>query len=575
MKRDKFNVLIITIGTMLSINLLAELKDPSFLSATNSWSMSTLNKMSLREKIGQLFVATVSQEQVLANMGTMKNPQCSNEYVEFLIESYHVGGILFLGRSTIKDQINLTNHYQCLSTTPLLVLQDLEWGLQMRLNDAIRFPRNIALGAIQNESLIKDLGYEIGNQCKAIGVHINLAPVIDINNNASNPVIGTRSFGENPQRVAKYGVLYMQGLQNAGILACAKHFPGHGDTHQDSHITLPTIDHSFERLKSIELYPFQRLINAGIDAVMPAHLRIPAIDPHAISTVSYPIITELLKQQMRFKGLVITDALNMGALKNAVPGDVELQAFLAGNDLFLCSLDIPKAIDAFEDAINRGIISQKELDACVLKILQAKEYLGLHKKRCVEDIDSTMINTPQTQELKKKLYKESITLVKNNNMLPLKKKQNLCVLQIGGEKDSMFSQVLRKANVGKINYVPAKMTHQNVKKCVNNCAKASTIIVGLFDIEKSARIKNFGITKETLQLINQFKKSNKKVILSLFGNPYSLALFGKEDAIIMAYEDDPDAQHSAAEVILGKAKPTGKLPITASNQFSYGTGLSL
>jgi beta-glucosidase-like glycosyl hydrolase len=577
MIENKKTVLIITIGIMHNflIPCIVDCATPAFLQKNAyPWSHSTLKKMSLRQKIGQLFVATIDDENVLA---ALKLGTCNGASVNDLITKYEVGGILFLGKSTIADQIERTNKYQQLSKIPLLVLQDLEWGLTMRLADGLRFPRNIVLGALHNESLIYDVAYEIGKQCAAIGVHINLAPVVDINNNAANPVIGTRSFSENPEKVARLGILCMKGLQDAGILACAKHFPGHGDTSNDSHYTLPTITHHKNRLEAIELYPFKQLINAGVSAIMPAHLHIPALDPYAVSTVSRPILTTLLKEKLNFQGLVISDALNMGALKDEQLGQLELEAFLAGNHLLLCSRDIPKAIHMIENAVKKRIVSLAELDARVLTILQAKENLGLMATPLIDSTKAIKATeTNEAKQLKKQLYQHAITLVKNDKkILPIKnQKQSTCVIQIGGVSNSTFGQAFTVVKLPPL-LVQPQISRNEIRQILKHCSKKTTIIVGLFDIHPSARMKNFNITKETLQLLTLLKKAKKNVILAIFGNPYTLSLFGKEDAIIMAYEDDNDAQEAAVNAILGKLKPQGKLPITASSAFSYGLGLSL
>lgn len=544
-------------------------------SSESSWTEQTLKKMSLREKIGQLFIATIGTENLLATHDSMKFLSIDQEYINNLIQKHHVGGIIFLGTRDLESQVKLTNHYQSLSVNPLLVLEDLEWGLTMRLKDGVRFPRNIALAAIQDEKLISELGEEIGRECKEIGVHINLAPVVDINNNAKNPVIGTRSFGENKNRVALLGALFMKGLQNVGILACAKHFPGHGDTDQDSHKTLPLIAHNIQRLHDIELFPFTTLISEGVAAIMPAHLKIPALDEGNVSTVSHAIVTKLLQDNLGFKGLIITDALCMGALNDYEPGDTELKAFLAGNDIFVCSRDIIKAITTIQNAIITRKISEEELDKRVLKILRAKEKLNIHNNRYTPENNlATRISTPKALELKKQLYSAALTLIKNNNsLIPLQTNTRVHIVQCGGKINSDFITELYNAGFTQSSHITAFDSLQ-YKKAHENVQQADTVIVALFDIKTTTSYKNFGIPQETCDFIISVKNTGKRVILVIFGNPYSLALFGNEDAIMMAYEDDPDAQKAAALAIMGKIQVNGKLPITASEQFRYGTGIN-
>lgn len=569
-----FNILIIVIIYNYCVFFHALNSMPAFLQGDHFWNHQTVQKMSLRQKIGQLFIATVEQENTLASV---QLPSCNGASVKELIGTYQVGGIIFLGKKTIADQIACINAYQRLTRIPLVVLEDLEWGLSMRLADGLRFPRNLTLGAIQDEALVYELGFEIGNECRAIGVHVNLAPVVDINTHAANPVIGTRSFGENPQSVARLGALFMQGLQDAGILACAKHFPGHGDTSKDSHCALPILHHDRKRFETIELYPFEKLIQAGVDAIMPGHLKVPVFDPHAITTLSYRILTTLLKKELGFKGLVISDALNMGALSHEVPGQAELQALLAGNDVLVCSRNIPKAIDTIERAVLDGSFSIEELNKKVLKILQAKEYVGLAHHRMVDPIRAQKhTHTEKALQLKKDLYAGAVTLVKNkNHLLPLTSlDHHTCLIQIGGKQESYFAQKFKRVRVPSM-HISMNPSQKTVREVLSYCATKKTIIIGLFDILLSAKHKNFGISSDVLQLITQLKNHNKQIILSIFGNPYSLALFGKEDAIVMAYEDDVDAQEAAYNVIIGNLNPRGTLPVTISKQFYYGLGLAL
>lgn len=387
--------------------LLATLIITSQVYATASWAQNRLQKLTLEQKIGQLFVAAaVSQidgnEQFIAT-----SPYKMDQgHIEQLITNYHVGGIIYLGTGYAATQVALTERYQSLALTPLLIAQDFEWGLTMRLKDGMEFPRNKMLATLDNESLIYHMGYEIGLQCKALGVHMNLAPVVDVNNNPNNPVINTRSFGDDKHVVASKGLLYMHGLQDAGIIACAKHFPGHGDTDVDSHYDLPRIAHPIERLHNLELYPFKQLIADGVMSVMIAHLEVPAIEtqPQLPSSLSYNVVTQLLQKDLGFDGLIITDGLGMqGAMKHYQPGDIELRAFLAGNDILLCPLDVPKAVSLIKQAIELGTVTMQELDRRVLKILQAKEWAIINQPKrppfCIEQF-----SRPEAVQLQKTIY---------------------------------------------------------------------------------------------------------------------------------------------------------------------------
>lgn len=343
-----------------------------------TWAETKLQQLSLKEKVGQLFmVATTSdfhqKEEALAS-SLFKCPyRMDHDYIEYLIREYNIGGIIFLYKSTVPKQIDLMNRLKSITTIPLLFGQDCEWGLSMRLYDTPVYPKNGELGKINDLNYTYQVGKEIGQQCRDIGLHINFAPVADVNTNPSNPVIGMRSFGADKELVAKHAVAIMHGMQNSGILTCAKHFPGHGDTSTDSHLELPVINHSITRLKDIELYPFKKLIAADVDAIMTAHIAIPAIDGSLKpATLSKKILA--LKDELGFKGLMITDSLGMRALiKYYEPGQIELEALLAGNDILLCPVDVPKAVDLILNAIAEGKITEQEIDSKVLKILKTKE----------------------------------------------------------------------------------------------------------------------------------------------------------------------------------------------------------
>ena len=347
---------------------------------TSSGLEIDLQKLTLDQRIAQLFVVTAvidhdEHQQHLLKQGY----RADCEYLKNLIMKYQVGGVIFLGKSTCEKQFDVTREFQQISNMPLLIAQDLEWGLTMRLRDGLSFPRNQVLGKLspEHDDLIYQMGYEIGRQCQILGVHLNLAPVVDVNNNLNNVIIGSRSFGSNPKLVAQKSILFMQGLQAAGVAACAKHFPGHGDTDVDSHFGLPCLQHTFQRLREIELYPFQKMIQAGVKTVMIGHLEVPVLEPqaHLPASLSKNITTNLLKQEMGFDGLVVTDALDMaGVAQFGEPSEVALQALLAGADLLLCCPDVPQAIIRIRQAITDGQFSEVELDSRVAKILALKTW---------------------------------------------------------------------------------------------------------------------------------------------------------------------------------------------------------
>lgn len=336
-----------------------------------------LKELSLDEKIGQLFMIPARTNSSLSNNLCRNWHHMHQDYVDYLIKEYGAGGVLYLDKHTIQEQIALTQRFQTSTKIPLLIGQDFEWGLGMRLTDGISCPRAAKLGTLDNSELTYKIGYEIGKQCRILGVHINFAPVVDINTNPANPIIGTRSFGDTPDSVIKHATAFAKGLLDNGILPCIKHFPGHGDTNLDSHWDLPLISHTKERLEAIELVPFKTLIQQGIPAVMVAHLNVPCLEKNRIpSSLSRAIVTDLLRNTYSFNGLIITDALDMGALNNyESPSYMTLEAFKAGHDILLGPSDVPGAHALIKQAVTENDALLKELDMHVLRILKAKEWL--------------------------------------------------------------------------------------------------------------------------------------------------------------------------------------------------------
>ncbi len=382
---------------------------PSLLLA--DWPQDTLANFSTREKIGQLFmVATLSDHSSGINDALCSRTpyKMDQEYIEHLMREYHIGGLIFLGLGTPEQHVSYVNHYQALSKVPLIIGMDFEWGLSMRLLDTVKYPRNGALSCIKDEHLMYDLGKEIARQMKHIGAHINFSPVVDVNNNPNNIVIKDRSFGADKECVARLGLLMMHGLQDSGIIACAKHFPGHGDTDVDTHYDCARLNHTRARLDELEFFPFKKLIAEGVRSVMVAHLEIPALDatPHLPASLSNAITTRLLQNELGFKGVVITDGLGMqGVMKHHLPGELECKALLAGADILLCPLDVPRAVELIEQAIADGRLTMETLDAHVLKILRAKEWSGAHQWTPIT-YDQAQLHTEYAYALQKKLTEQ-------------------------------------------------------------------------------------------------------------------------------------------------------------------------
>lgn len=532
------------------------------------WADSTLSSMTLDEKIGQFFV-----------IGTYSN-RYESYYasVERLIRNYHVGGLLFFQGDPLT-QADLTNRYQALSRVPLLVSLDAENGLGMRLALGMSFPHQMTLGAIQDDRLIYDMGLEIGRQCRRIGVQMNFAPVVDVNSNPLNPIIGYRSFGENPDNVAAKGIAYARGLRDAGVLACAKHFPGHGDTQVDSHQALPKVWHSADRLGELELPPFRALIQDSIPSVLVAHLYVPAYDPRPIaSTLSGPVVTDLLRNQLKFDGLIVTDAMNMRAVTkgNQAP-EANLQALLAGNDLLLQPESVAASIVKIKQAIEKGQLTVEEIDRRVRKILSYKYRAGLVPYQAVSVSKNLLkdLRTPQSEALRQKLYENAVTVVRNDEyIIPFVHLDTLKIssVAIGESPSNIFQQTLRK--YGKVACYASDTKSDDVffAETLAKLDSVQTVIVSLHEMKQRVN-RNYGISPESVKFVQTLVKRGNRVIVCVFGNPYSLKYFPEARALVCGYEGDPYAQTAVAEVLFGALKATGKLPVSVEGLYPAGHGL--
>jgi len=543
------------------------------LSPSNSqWADSVLNSLSLDEKIAQLLM-----------IRTYSNKD-RNFYdsISRLIIDYNIGGLCFFQGNPV-EQAKLTNYWQRMAKTPLFIAIDAEWGLGMRLDNAWSFPKQMTLGAMQDDDLVYLMGKQIGEHCKRIGININFAPVVDINSNPKNPVINFRSFGENPENVSAKGVAYINGQQSTGVIATAKHFPGHGDTDSDSHYTLPLLNHDKAQIDSIDTYPFREAIKAGVGGIMVAHLFIPALDKreNIATSLSEKSVDSLLKGELGFKGLAITDALDMNGVTNYhKPGDVELLAFLAGNDILLLPLDIPGAIGKIKNAINDGLISENELDNRCRKILTYKSMVGLDNYNPVKETGIIEeINAPANELLNRRIFEEAITLVKNDNdLIPLKNLDTLRIasMTIGSRVSGTFQNTIGLYVPVEHFNISSKPTSSQIDKIKKGLADFNLVIVGIENTSNSSN-KNYGISKEALQLIDEVKKQNSAIVLDIFGNPYALINFNDHqdlDAILVSYEDNETAKDISAQIIFGAIGANGKLPVSASNEFRSGMGIS-
>ncbi len=544
---------------------------PSFLKEKTPWADSVLKSMTLDEKIGQLFmVAAYSNKE-------------NSHYKETaeLIQKYYIGGLIFF-KGTPHKQAQLTNYYQSISKTPLMIGIDGEWGISMRLDSTTLYPRQMMLGAIQNDKIIYEMGKQIANQCKIMGIHVNFAPVIDVNNNANNPVINNRSFGESKEQVSRLGLAYMKGMQDNGIMACGKHFPGHGDTDTDSHLSLPVINHSYGRLDSLELYPFRALINEGLASIMVAHLFIPALDntQNQASTLSSKIVNGLLKDSLKYEGLVFTDALNMkGVSKYFDPGKLDVKALMAGNDVLLFPENVPFAIQEIKKAIEKGNITEEDINQRCLKILKAKEWVKVHQFTPIllENLYERL-NPIENEVLNRKIADESITLIQNKNqLLPFKRLDSTKIgyINFGGTRENNFHQSMNYYTLVEEVQVPRSLSEENERKLFKSAEKYDKIIVGYHNTNNNPK-RNFGITIQSINILKKLAET-KDVVAVIFGNPYVLESFGdisKVKSIIIGYQDTEHTQKSAGELIFGGIIPQGKLPVSCSKEFPLNTGLT-
>ena len=535
--------------------------------AKQQWVKSKLKSMTLREQIAQLFIIDCHPKQ---------GEQHIDKVMKILREE-QLGGIIW-GQCNPAQYVNLWNEAQLQVNIPLLVTMDAEWGISMRLDSIVRFPQQLTLGAIQDNNLIYDFGVEVARQCKEIGVHLNYAPVVDVNNNPDNPVINMRSFGENKYKVTEKAYAYMKGMQDEGILTSLKHFPGHGDTDKDSHEELPVILHDKKRINDIELYPFRELIKRGATGVMTAHLLVPSLSSEdAPASQSKEICTDLLQKKLKFKGLIITDGLEMkGAIHNRDTSKVALYSLIAGNEILEIPINIKESIDEIEQAAKNGEISKKAIQKKCRKILEAKYDLGLHKG--VKPIDPNgiieILNTGHAKTLRMKLAEASLTLLSNENILPLNSKK-IKYLEIG--HGAVFKNQLKEYCAVDTFKIDTQCTKERLDSIAADLQNAGTIVVGYHNNPGRRSYINFGIDPPISDFIDNLAKRNK-LILVFFGNPYAIANFKNSEqfaALVVAYDNSDEAQISSAKAIFGKQNFSGKLPVTINEIYKEDFGLTI
>ncbi len=535
------------------LNLLpAQQKLPGFFTEKSRWVDSLLVHLSLDQKIGQLLMVPAYSSPTQQNRAQ----------VERWIREYQIGGVIFM-QGTPTRQVALTNHYQQLSGIPLLVAMDAEWGPSMRLDSLPRYPNALTLGALRKDSLIYRVAQAIARQCKRLGVHINFAPVSDVNNNPQNPVIGFRAFGSDRHRVTQLALLYMQALQKEGVVAVAKHFPGHGDTEVDSHYDLPVIRHSRARLDSIELYPFRHLIQEGVMGIMIAHLLVPALDT-VTATVSPAVIESLLRKELGFRGVVFSDALNMKAVSlYYAPGELEVAALRAGADVLLYVENVPVVFRAIQEAVFSGRLTEADIDEKVRRVLLLKASLGLTTTPLVPEVGlmTDLWAEPLIEPLRQ-AYVQAVTLVQNRQaLLPLGNLRGYRPLyvQIGYERPARFYRYLSQYMAIDHVVLPS-LESLPTDSILRSLSDYNLFIVGIFNLSGSPR-RSFGIRPKMLDFLCELRSPNRKVITCIFGNPYTLSFFGEEEAIILGYQEDTLVQWQAVNVIMGTNPPMGALPV--------------
>ncbi len=553
--------------------------------AAERWVKRKFRKLGKDEKIAQLMIIRAH-----SNLG----PEHVAEVVE-LIKKYNVGGLCFFQGGPVR-QAMLTNMYQSLAKTPLMISIDGEWGLGMRLDSVINFPRQLMMGATPDAKLIYEFGRIVGEQCKRMGIQVNYAPDVDVNNNPMNPVINDRSFGEDKYKVALYGVEYMKGMQDVGVMATAKHFPGHGDVSVDSHKDLPVINKTRAQLDDLELYPFKELINAGVGAIMTAHLSIPAIDtttnlPSSLSTRN---VTGILRNDLGFQGISFTDALEMqGVAKYFPKGDASVMSLIAGNDMLCLPGDIPGSIAKVKEAIAEGRLTWADIDAKVKKVLLAKYHLGLNKIEPIQTENLVNDLNTQTTRIKTLLSASALTLLhkQNESIFPISKGKKIAYVCIGAPAENVIAAKLKaeygadiylfgsKNELGKQlmddknpSIIIEKSDSAGAAQLINTIQQKNydVIITGLHNYSRRPA-NNFGLSNASLYLLNGLQQS--KTITLVFGNPYALKNIATAPNLIACYEDDDIIQEAAVSLLEGNIQAKGKLPVTVTENMKFGDGI--
>lgn len=555
--KNTFTYLFILIFANLSAQYFPKNAPKNLEQKAEKYADSLYQQLSLDEKIGQLYIVALYNNRGEEEIQKIRN----------LVEKEKIGGLILM-QDNAEKHIQLLNEFQGKSRVKMMIGIDGEWGLFQRFPAAHKFPWAMTLGAIQDNSLIYEMTSKIAEDCKRMGIYWDFAPVVDVNTNPANPIIGNRSFGSDINNVIAKGLAYAQGLQDNGVLASMKHFPGHGDTDTDSHLDLPVVSHNLERLNSVELAPFKALLDKKIGGVMVAHLYVPALEKQSgiPASVSYEVITNLLKKSYQYNGLIITDALNMNAVAKKFPaGELDLRAFKAGNDIMLFSQDVPNGKALIKSALEIGEISENRLAESVKKILKTKYLLGLQNLKSInsENINEDLNNASHA-ELSEKLYSNAITLLKDEkNLLPLSCSETYYYLPL---EEAPFQTFVENLNLGTTVKLISKTE-------ITQIPENSTVIVG-FHKDNSTAYKPYKISQESKDILAELSKK-QNIILDVFGSPYALKDVDISiiSTVLISYENNDLSMKAAAKALLGKTKISGKLPVIVNENLKAGSGI--
>ncbi|MEX0686846.1 MAG: glycoside hydrolase family 3 N-terminal domain-containing protein [Balneolales bacterium] len=561
------------------------------LQSESGWVRNTLAKMTLEEKVAQLMSPRVNSYYLSHD---------SDQYKQMLhyVEELKVGGLTFF-QGNIFELASYTNDMQQRAEIPLLISSDYERGVAMRINRATLFPVNMALGATRDETLSYRVGKAIAREGRALGVHQNFAPVLDINNNPGNPVINVRSFGEDPELVSDMGLSYMRGLHDGGMISTGKHFPGHGDTNADSHINLPVIPYNMDRLSEIELIPFRHTIDNGLMSVMSAHITLPKLteEKGTPATLSNRVMTTLLREEMGFSGIIVTDAMDMhGISANYASGEAAVLAIKAGVDMILLPPNPREAIDAVVAAVEIGEISHERIDQSVIKILSAKEWSGLDESRFIDmNKIRPIVANREHQDLSREVARRSMTLVRNkDDVLPLnpRGRKKVLIISITDREDQMmlptraeyglpyhptgnyFTELFRReyGNIEVMKLDP-RSNQQEIESLLVKAKKADVIIGASYILSRSGA-GSIGIPEDNMKALRQIALMDKPFILTSFGDPYFISTVPGVQAYLCAYSDSEAAIEAAIQTIFGKNNPLGTLPVTIPGYGDFDQGLN-